>query len=163
MGFSEHMLACLESAGRIFGVHSVWQNDIDDVNFRIVPNRVVILIVVNVLRVHAITQCQLVRLVGMTADQGHHLRLFTFRESGQDLIDRETAQANNCPAQLLSRRIRDLHFCRRALQEGPGKIGCYQTLAHPCDESAASDFFGRRTRHGWDSSCQMGALRGDIL
>ena len=135
------MLAGLVPANRVLGMHAVGQHDVDDVDFRIVLERVVVLIVVDILRVHAVAQRQLVRLVGMAADQGHHLRLLALRERGQDLVDRQTAQADNRPSQFLARRIGDL-LRGGVLQKRSGEIGRCQTLPNFADESAASDFLG---------------------
>ena len=136
------MFAGLVPSNRVLGVHPVGQHYINDVDFRIVPDRIVVLIVVDVLRVHSVAQRQLVRFVGMAADQRHHLRLFTFRERRQDLIDREAAQPDDGPSHFLARRVWNLQR-GGIFHERAGKIGGHQTLANLGDEASAGDFFGK--------------------
>ena len=135
------MLTGLEPTNRVLGMHPVGQHDVNDVNFRIVPDRVVVLIVVNIFRAHAVTERQFAGFVGVAADQGHHLRLLAFRKRRQDLVDGQTAQSDNRPSRFLSWRIRHLQRVS-AFQERPGKIGYRQTLSNFGDEPPASNFFG---------------------
>ncbi len=66
--FGEHMLAGLESADGVLSVHAVGQHDIDDVHLGIVFDGIVILVVVDILRAHAISQSQLVGFIRVAAD-----------------------------------------------------------------------------------------------
>ena len=91
------MLSGLQSANRVFGVHAVGQNDIDNVDFRVVLERFVVVVVVDVLGTDAIALRQFVGFVAVAAYEGNHLRFFAFRKSRQDLIDGETAQADDGP------------------------------------------------------------------
>ena len=81
--FRQDMFARLMSANGVLGVHSVGEHDVNNVDLRIVLDRVVVLIVVDILRVHSVAQSQFVRFVGMAADQSHHLRFFTFANAGR--------------------------------------------------------------------------------
>jgi len=47
--FRQDVFARLKSANCVFGMHSVWQNNVNDVYFGVVLNRIVVLVVVNVL------------------------------------------------------------------------------------------------------------------
>ena len=130
----------------------------------IVPDRVVVLVVVDILRVYSVAQSEFVRFVGMAADQSHHLGFFTLRERGQDLIDGEAAQSHDGPAHFLPRRLRH-RYRGSALHKRPRKVGRYQSLPNLGDESAASDFPGERIGHGAGSLgfCWTDDQRGDSL
>src|SRR6266700_7024803 len=99
------MLARLVSANVVFGVHAIGQHDINDVNVRVVFDRVVILVVVNIFRADTVALRELVGFVGMAAHQSDDFRLLALGERGKNLVDGETSEANNGPAQLLAGRI----------------------------------------------------------
>src|SRR4029450_97946 len=80
----------------------------DDVDLGVVLDRVVALVVVDALLRDAVAQCELARLVGVPAHERDHPRLLALREGGQDLIDREAAEPDDRPAELLPRRLRHL-------------------------------------------------------
>src|SRR6266480_7231449 len=110
------MLACLVAAHSVFGMHAVGQHDINDVNVRVVFDRIVILVVVDVLLADAVTKRELVGFIGMTAYQCNDFRLLTLSERGKYLIDRETTQADDGPPQLVARRVRDSELRGSGLQ-----------------------------------------------
>jgi hypothetical protein len=91
------MLSGLQSAHRVFGVHAVGQNDIDNVDFRVVLERVVVVVVVDVFGTDPIALRQFVGFVGVAAYEGNDLRFFAFGKRWQNLINGETAQADDGP------------------------------------------------------------------
>src|SRR5262249_14862094 len=93
------------SANRVFGVHTVGQYDVDYVYFRIIPDGIVVLVVVDAARFNAIALSQLICFVGMTADQSDRPGLLAFGEGRQDLIDGKAAEADNGPASFLAGRV----------------------------------------------------------
>ena len=121
--FAKHVLARLEATDRVFGVHAVGKNDVDDVHVRVIFDRIVILVVVDILRTDSIAQREFIRLVWMAAYKRHDLRLLAFGERGKDLMDGKAAQAYDGPAQFLSRRARNCQLCRSVLQQAPGEVG----------------------------------------
>jgi hypothetical protein len=139
--FSQNVLACLKPADRVLGVHTVGKNDVDDVDFRVVFDRIVILVVVDVPWVDPVPRSQFVRLVKMATHKRHYLGLFAFRKGRKNLIDGEIAQPDDGPSELLPGWLRNhqrsLRHC--LFQKRSGDVGYGQTLAHLADESSAHD------------------------
>ena len=135
-------------------MHAVRQHDVNDVNLGIVFDRIVVVVVVDILRVHVVTSRQFVGFVAMAADQGDDFRLVTLRERGQDLVDRETAQPDHCPAHLFARRIGYLQLRRRAPQKGSGNICCNNAAADAGQKSPAGNLVLNRIRHLKTLSCR---------
>src|SRR5271170_3061457 len=140
--FGQHVFAGLEPADGVLGVHAVGQDDVDDVDFRIVFDRVIVLVVVNVLKVDAVAHRELFGFIRMAADKGNQPGLFAFREGRENFVHGETAEAHDGPAQLFSWRLGD----RRSLlggcvfQEGSRCTGGRQAFADFAEKSATRNF-----------------------
>lgn len=104
------MLARLEPANGVLGVHAVRENDIDDVYIRIVLDRVVVLVVINVLWIHGVAQRELVGFVRVAAYEGRDLRFLAFRKGWKDLMDGEVTEADDGPAEFLAGRVGSDHL-----------------------------------------------------
>ena len=63
-------------------MHAVGQNDVNNVDFGIVLDGVVILVVVDVFGAYAVTHGQLIGFVRMAAYKCHDLGFLAFGESG---------------------------------------------------------------------------------
>src|SRR4029077_5541124 len=87
------------------------------------------------------------RLVGMAADQGHHLRLLALREGGKDLVDGQVPEADDRPAGLAARWLRNL-LGQRAARHRPEGAGHGETLPRPLQETAARQSLLGSIRHG---------------
>jgi hypothetical protein len=93
------MLAGLEGADRVLGVHRVGEHDVNDVDLRVVLECVVVLVVVDVLRVESVLFDDRRRLLGgVAADEGDELRVLALGEAGDDLVFREAANADDAVA-----------------------------------------------------------------
>ena len=84
----EDMLAGLQSTDGIFGMHPIGQNDVNNVDFGVVFDGVIVLVVKDVFWIYAVTQRQLVGFVRMAAYKRHDLGFFAFGEGGQNLVNR---------------------------------------------------------------------------
>ena len=142
--FAEHMLAGLKSAHRVLGVHAVGQHDVNHIHIGIVFDRIVILIVVNVLFIDFISQRELVGFVRMSADESDDFGLLAFGERGENLIDRQTAQADDGPSELLARRIGNMKLGGCGFQQAFEGAGCEQALSGLLHEIAAGEFVDNR-------------------
>src|ERR1051325_2668010 len=103
----EDMLAGLQSTDGVFGMHAIWKDDVNNIDFGVFLDGVIVLVVVNASWIYAVTHGQLVGFVRMAAYKRHDLRFLAFGESGQNLVDREAAQSNNSPSKFLARGIGD--------------------------------------------------------
>ena len=145
--FRQHMLASLVPPNRIFGVHAIGENDVDDVDFGVVANIVVVLIVVNVLRVDSVLQCKSVCFVGMAANQSNHFGFLALGKCGQDLVDGERAETDNGPPHFLARgdgRIQGKTPSKQCF----GNISRNHTGPGLNQEPPACDPLAVRIRHG---------------
>src|SRR5208337_3006212 len=81
--------------------------------------------------------------------KGHHLGFLAPGKGGENFINREFAQTDNGPSELLAGYIRnDERFLRRcSLQKCSGNIRDHQALAHLTDKPSARDFFYWGLRH----------------
>ena len=72
---AQHVLAGLERADGVLGVHAVGQHDVDDVDVRVVRQAVVVVVGVDVLRVDAVHLRQVPGLLRPPAHEAHQLAL----------------------------------------------------------------------------------------
>ena len=66
------MLSCLQSAHRVFGMHSIGQDYIDDVHIWVVLDRVIVLVVLDIPWSDSVSQRELVGLVGMATHERYN-------------------------------------------------------------------------------------------
>ena len=66
--FTHHMLACLRPANSILSVHPIGQYNIYNVYLWVIADRVVVLVVINILWIYTILLCYPLCLVGRTTN-----------------------------------------------------------------------------------------------
>ena len=98
---AQHVLAGLERADRVLGVHAVGQHDVDGLDVRVVGDLVEVLVVVDVLRIDAVDLREPRRLLRAAADEGDDLRLLALREGREDLVGGQPADPDERPSHLL--------------------------------------------------------------
>src|SRR6185369_9752985 len=101
------MLASFEPADGVLRVHTVRQDDIDDIDFRVVFEGVVVFVVVNIFRIYSVAQRDFVGLVWVPADESDNFGFFTLLDSGKNIPNGELPQSNNGIANFFPRRIRN--------------------------------------------------------
>jgi hypothetical protein len=97
---AQHMLARLERADRIFGMHAVGQHDIDQVDVGIVRDPVIVAIVVAVRPGDAILRAELLELGRRAAHQPTQLGKGAVLHARHDLVGRVIAQPHDRIAEL---------------------------------------------------------------
>ena len=98
---AQHVLAGLVRAHRVLGMHAVGQHDVHDVDVGVVLHPVVRVVAVEAGLRHAVRGRQRLRLGRVAAHQRRHPRMSAVRERRQDLVDRQTAEADDGKPQLL--------------------------------------------------------------
>ena len=139
------MLAGLEAANGVLGVHAVGQHDVNDVDVGIVLQLVVVLVAVDILRVDAITRPELGGLFGMSGNEGDRLGMLAQGKRRKDLVDGERTESDDRIAELLARRIGHAQLRRRRLQQPGRKAGGRNTLSNTREKAPPSEFV---IRHG---------------
>ncbi len=143
--FAQHMLAGLEAANGVFGVHAVGQHDVNDVDVGIVLQLVVGLVAVDVLRVDAITRAELGGLFGMPGNERDGLGMLAQGKRRKDLVDGERAESDDRVAELLAWGIGHAQLRRCRPQQSGRKAGSRNTLSYAREKAPPSELV---IRHG---------------
>ena len=94
------MLAGAKRPDRIFGVQRVGEDDVDDLDPRIVGDAIEVVITVDAGLRHAILGGDAARLVAIAADQSGQARAARCREGVDDFAERQLAEADDCETEL---------------------------------------------------------------
>ncbi len=146
--FRQNMFARLQAAHGVLSMHAIGEHNVDDVDFGIILDGIIVLVGVDVFRIYSVAERQFVSFVGMAAYQGYHLRLLALCEGRQYLMNGEAPQPDDRPTQLLAGGVGHNELRLSRLQQSARNIRCNQALSHLGDEASTRNLPAIRTRHG---------------